>query len=161
MELPVDPFLVGIGRLLLVRGEAAYQPLVIGDGDPTLIRREHLGLLARVERDIAAIAEEQLESWGRAADAGVAYRVEHGSEQFFDLQFDEFMADPIGSVKKIYARFDQTLSPEGEACLEAWQEGHPQGKHGQHRYEHKDFGVSETEILDRFAAYMERHDMQP
>jgi hypothetical protein len=89
------------------------------------------------------------------------YRDEHGSEQFFDLQFSDFMADPIGSVKRIYARFDQILSPKGEASLRAWHEGHPQGKHGQHRYEHKDFGVSETEILDRFAAYMERYDMQP
>ncbi|MEE8166823.1 MAG: sulfotransferase [Myxococcota bacterium] len=117
--------------------------------------------LHQIDVDVAEIAREQMESWAHAADAGMRYRDEHGSDNFFDLQFREFMADPIGSTKRIYTRFDQTLSPEGEARLLAWQESHPQGKHGEHRYEREDIGVSETEILDRFAAYMERYDMKP
>jgi Ni/Co efflux regulator RcnB len=134
--------------------------------DPRTVLASYASFISKVRAvhqtdvDIAFVAREQMESWAHAAEAGMRYRDEHGSEQFFDLQFSDFMADPIGSVKRIYARFDQTLSPEGEASLRAWHEGHPQGKHGQHRYEHKDFGVSETEILDRFAAYMERYDMQ-
>ena len=135
--------------------------------DPRTVIASYASFISKVRAvhqtdvDVAFVAREQMESWAHAAEAGMRYRDEHGSDQFFDLQFDEFMADPIGSVKQIYARFDQTLSAEGEASLRAWHERHPQGKHGQHRYEHKDFGVSEAEILDRFAAYMERHDMQP
>jgi hypothetical protein len=69
------------------------------------------------------------------------------------------MSDPVGSVKRIYAQFDQTLSPEAEAKLQAWRDQHPQGKHGQHSYEKMDIGVSEGEILERFAGYMERYDL--
>jgi len=129
--------------------------------DPRTVIASYASFIAKIRRvheedvDMRAIAEEQLESWGRAADAGVAYRKEHGSEQFFDLRFADFMADPIGSVKSIYQHFDQELSPEGEKQLRAWHEAHPQGKHGQHQYEKKDIGISESRILDRLAGYME------
>jgi len=65
------------------------------------------------------------------------------------------MADPIGSVRRIYDHFGQELSAEGEKRLQEWQAAHPQGKHGKHAYEKKEFGVDEKEILDRFAGYME------
>ena len=71
------------------------------------------------------------------------------------------MADPIGSVKRIYAHFGQELSATGERCLEDWQAAHPQGKHGQHPYRAGDIGISESQILDRFADYLEFHDMKP
>jgi hypothetical protein len=129
--------------------------------DPRTVMASYTSFIAKIRRvheddvDLRAIAEEQLESWGRAADAGVAYRSEHGSEQFFDLPFADFMADPIASVKRIYARFDQELSAAGEQRLRAWHAAHPQGKHGQHRYEQEDIGIPESRILDRFAGYME------
>jgi hypothetical protein len=113
---------------------------------------------SRVE--LAEIAREQMESWAHAAEAGMRFRDEHGSEQFYDLDFRDFMADPIGSVKQIYAKFDQVLSPEGEKCLRAWHDDHPQGKHGQHQYEKKSIGISEDEILERFAKYMDRHGLE-
>jgi hypothetical protein len=134
--------------------------------DPRTVMASYTSFVAKVREmhedrvDMEYIAREQLESWSAAADAGVAYRREHGSERFFDLHFADFMADPVGSVKRIYERFDQVLSPEGEKCLERWQADHPQGKHGQHSYKKDDFGLSENEILDRFADYMEFHGMK-
>jgi len=135
--------------------------------DPRTVLASYTSFLAKIHRmheqevDEGTIAATQLESWAVAADAGVAYRREHGSEQFYDLDFADFMGDPIGSVKRIYAHFDQELSPEGEAALERWQADHPQGKHGQHRYERKDFVLTDTEMLDRFAGYLEFFDMKP
>ena len=85
----------------------------------------------------------------------MAARRQRGSEAFFDLHFPDFMADPIGSVRRIYAHFDQELTPEGERKLQAWRAAHPQGKHGAHQYEKQEIGVDEGEILDRFAGYME------
>jgi hypothetical protein len=134
--------------------------------DPRTVMASYTSFVAKVREmhedrvDMEYIAREQLESWSTAADAGVAYRREHGSERFFDLHFTDFMADPVGSVKRIYQHFDQGLSPEGEKCLEQWQAEHPQGRHGQHSYKKDDFGLSESEILDRFADYMEFHGMK-
>jgi hypothetical protein len=133
--------------------------------DPRTVMASYASFLSKIRRihevevDLAYIAREQMESWAHAAEAGMRYRDAHGSDQFYDLQFRDFMSDPIASVKRIYAQFDQTLSPEGEAALLAWHDGHPQGKHGQHSYEKKEIGVSEAEILERFSDYMERYDL--
>jgi hypothetical protein len=133
--------------------------------DPRTVMASYASFITKIRRlhqqtvDTAEIAREQLESWAQAAEAGMRYRDEHGSTRFFDLQFRDFMADPIGSVKRIYAHFDQELSTEGERRLRAWHDAHPQGKHGRHEYRQADTGVSEDEIVDRFSAYMERYDL--
>jgi hypothetical protein len=134
--------------------------------DPRTVMASYASFISKIRRmhqrevDTAYIAREQMESWAHAAEAGMRFRDEQGEAQFLDLQFRDFMADPIGSVKHIYAHFDQTLSPEGEKQLQAWQDEHPQGKHGQHTYEKKEIGVSEEEILERFAEYMKRYDLE-
>ncbi len=135
--------------------------------DPRTVMASYTSFLSKIhkmhEQEVNAeqIARTQLESWAVAADSGVAFRREHGSAQFYDLQFEDFMADPIGAVKQIYAHFDQPLSPEGEASLEAWQAAHPQGKHGEHKYEKREFVISDREILDRYANYLDYFEMTP
>jgi len=135
--------------------------------DPRTVLASYASFISKVRRmhqndvDLAYVAREQMESWAHAAEVGMRYRATHGDDQFVDLHFRDFMTDPIGSVKRIYDRFDQTLSPAGEARLEAWRRDHPQGRHGQHEYEKKDIGISEDEILEHFAEYMSRYDIAP
>ncbi|MFN8037558.1 MAG: sulfotransferase [Acidimicrobiia bacterium] len=107
--------------------------------------------------DVPALARELVESWAHAAEAGMAARDAHGDEgRFVDVYFDDFMADPIGSVRRIGRRVDHELSEEAERRLAAWQAEHPQGKHGRHVYDAERTGVSEAEIRDRFGAYLQR-----
>ncbi len=120
----------------------------------TKIRRMH-----EAEVDPAYIAREQMESWAHAAEAGMRYRDEHGDDRFYDLDFRDFMADPIDSVRRIYDRFGQPFTAEAERALRAWHDDHPQGKHGRHGYEKQDIGVSEGEILERFSEYMRRYGL--
>ena len=135
--------------------------------DPRTVMASYASFISKVRQmhqldvDVAYVAREQMESWAHAATAGMRYREAHGDDQFIDVQFQDFMSDPIGSVKRIYDRFDQRLSPEGEAKLKAWHADHPQGKHGRHSYEKKDIGVSEGEILERFADYMNQYGIEP
>ncbi len=110
--------------------------------------------------DIKAIAREQMESWANAADKGIAARRQLDPANFHDLQFDDFMSDPIAAVEGIYSHFDQELSDEGRAKLGAWRDAHPQGKHGAHEYDAEATGISESEILDRFAGYMDYFQMK-
>ncbi len=135
--------------------------------DPRTVMASYTSFLAKIHRmheeavDEERIARTQLEGWAVAADAGVAYRREHGSAQFYDLPFEQFMTDPIGSVKNIYAHFDQKLSTQGEQCLQKWQGEHPRGQHGEHQYERKDFVIPDHEILDRFGNYLDFFGMMP
>ncbi|MFN8544119.1 MAG: sulfotransferase [Candidatus Binatia bacterium] len=135
--------------------------------DPTRVLSSYVSLIAGFralfERDIdrAAIAREQLEVWAAGAERAIAVRREHDPAQFFDLHFHDFVGDPIGSVRRIYDRFDLTLSAEGERRLRAWQQAHPEGKHGRHQHSMDDVGLTRDQILDRFAAYMRHFDLAP
>jgi hypothetical protein len=134
--------------------------------DPRTVLASYTSFLARIravhETDVdpKAIAAQQLEGWAVAADAGLAFRKQHGDAQFFDLQFDDFMRDPLESVRRIYRTFDHELNPEAEERLRSWHAAHPQGKHGRHEYPESEFGVSESQILDRFGEYMQHFGME-
>ncbi|MCP5058847.1 MAG: sulfotransferase [bacterium] len=133
--------------------------------DPRTVMASYASFISKIRRmhqqevDLTYVAREQMESWAHAAEEGMRFRGAHGSERFFDLRFQDFMADPVGSVKRIYDRFDQTLSPEGEARMKAWRDDHPQGKHGKHSYEKSDIGIDDGEILERFSVYMGQYGL--
>ena len=103
-----------------------------------------------------ALARWQMEVWAAGMDHCIEVRRELADEKrFFDLNFAETVADPVGAVRKIYARFDVPMSAEAEARLSAWREDNPRGKHGEHRYTLEEFGLSQSMIYDRYAAYLE------
>ena len=135
--------------------------------DPTRVLSSYISLIAGFralfERDIdrAAIAREQVEVWASGADRAIAVRRQHDPAQFFDLQFREFVADPIGAVRRMYQRFGLTLTPEAETRMRTWQASNPEGKHGKHQHTMEDVGVTRDAVLERFRDYMRYFDMKP
>jgi hypothetical protein len=134
--------------------------------DPTKVMPSYCSLMAGFgaiyedDFDVRAMAERQMDLWAAGAEEAIEFRRGRDSTQFFDLHFREFMADPVGSVKRIYGHFGRELSNEGERRLRAWQESNPQHKHGKHDYE-ADVGVVREKMLERFGAYMDFFGMQP
>jgi hypothetical protein len=116
--------------------------------DPTKVLSSYISLIAGFralfERDIdrAAIAREQVEVWAAGADRAIAVRRQHDPAQFFDLQFRDFVGDPIGSVRRIYDQFGLTLTDAAKTRLRAWQASNPEGKHGKHQHSMEDVGVT-------------------
>jgi hypothetical protein len=105
------------------------------------------------------MARRQMDLWAKGAEKAIVVRESHDPAQFYDLHFHDFMDDPIGSVKKIYAYFDQELSEEGELRLQDWQENHPQHKHGKHGYS-DEIGFTREDIWKKFGTYMDAYGMQ-
>jgi hypothetical protein len=134
--------------------------------DPATVLSSYVSLIASFralfedEIDREAIAREQLEIWAAGADEAIAVRREHDPSRFYDLHFRDYVADPVGSVKRIYERFDLRLSEEGERALRSWHESNPPGKHGRHEHSMTDVGVSRAEILDRFKGYMDHFGIE-
>ncbi|HSB07128.1 MAG TPA: sulfotransferase, partial [Thermodesulfobacteriota bacterium] len=87
----------------------------------------------------------------RSRDRGCA-----SAERFLDLYYTDLMADPVGSVRKVYARFDLPF-PAGlaERILE-FQNRNPQGRFGRHRYTLEEFGLDLEEEKRLYATYRER-----
>lgn len=103
------------------------------------------------------IARAQLVGWAEASNRALTIRDRHDPAQFFDLYYEDYIADPVGSAKRIYTHFGQPLSAESEAALLTHHAANPQHKHGKHAHSVEATGFGEREILDAFGPYMERY----
>ena len=107
------------------------------------------------EVDRQAIAKWQLDMWANMVHGAIGVREASNPAQFFDFSFQELVRDPVGAIKRMYAHFGFALSAEAERRMQAWHAANPQGKHGGHHYTAAEFGLSEGEIGERFAPYMQ------
>jgi len=105
--------------------------------------------------DPVAHGREQLELWGRGIDRTMEARRSRDAARFFDMDFRDFVADPVAMVRRIYDHFGFELTPAVEQRLIDWQTANPQGKHGAHHYTLEEYGLSANAIEERFAAYLE------
>jgi len=72
-------------------------------------------------------------------------------DRFYRMEFDEFQADPIAEVRRIYARFGFALSDASEAAMRAWLAANRKGRHGEHAYSAAEYGLSEDVIRQAFS----------
>lgn len=73
-----------------------------------------------------------------------------------DVYHDDLVADPIGTAQKIYTHFGLTWTDDTAANLQQYMTDNPRHKHGAHRYSAADFGLTDAQIRERFAPYIER-----
>jgi len=76
--------------------------------------------------------------------------------QSIDVRFDEFMADDIAMVSKIYGLAGQPFTPSVRAAMAAFMEAHPRGRHGGVRYDLAALGLDRDERLAALAFYSAR-----
>ena len=108
--------------------------------------------------DAAAIGAQQLRLWSGLLEQGMEARDRRPerAERFCDLHFEEIAADPIGCVRRIYARFDLELAPAALARMRFWLAAHPRDEHGVHRYSLEMFGLEPEAVSRRFERYRSR-----
>lgn len=73
-----------------------------------------------------------------------------------DVRFDEFMADDLGMVRRVYELAGQPLDTSAEAAMAAFVADHPRGRHGTIVYELKQFGIDPAERRQALAFYTDR-----
>jgi Sulfotransferase family len=117
-----------------------------------MARRMFEGDAARAE----VIGPREIEYWAQAMDKMARVRAQR-PDQFVDVDHREFHRDPLGVVRRIYDRFGLILSGEAEASMRRWIAESPTSKHGEHRYDIEDYGITAAQVRDRFADYIERH----
>jgi hypothetical protein len=121
-----------------------------------------LGALATVgysERFVGAtIGRDQLDLLGRGADTFMVARDRHDPAQFFDVAYPDLVGDPIGTVEAVYRHFGLPWSDEVRAAVAAEDAASRSGHRAPaHRYSLADFGLTEDEVDERFAAYTARY----
>jgi Sulfotransferase family len=78
------------------------------------------------------------------------------AEQSIDVRFDEFMADDLAMVERIYALADQPLPAVSRAAMHDYLHAHPRGRFGAVDYSLAQFGLDEAALRQTFAPYVER-----
>jgi hypothetical protein len=134
--------------------------------DPAAVMSSYASLIAGFRRlnvdrvDEDDIVREQMEIWASGAERAIEVRKGRPAQQFFDLHFRDFVADPVGSVKRIYGHFGLPWAEETEAALTAWQEGNPQHRHGRHDHSLEGITVSRQAMRERFSVYIDRFGVE-
>jgi hypothetical protein len=81
--------------------------------------------------------------------------------QVYDLKYPDLMEDPIEAVRRIYEHFGYEMSAEFQRRMEAWIEGNPKDRHGKHRYDLEQFGLSRELIEGAMQTYCQQYGIVP
>ncbi|CAN7560206.1 sulfotransferase [Phenylobacterium sp. LjRoot219] len=107
--------------------------------------------------DLREIADWMIGTFDLMISRQNAFRDQHGEDAIFDIQYAEQLRDPIGQMRKLYARFGEDFTPAAEAGMTALMAANPQGKHGKHSYSLAEFGLTEEGVRKHFADYYDRY----
>jgi hypothetical protein len=107
--------------------------------------------------DLREIADWMIATFELMIARQNAFRDQHGEDSIFDIQYAEQLRDPIGQMRKLYARFDEPFTAEAEAAMRKLMADNPQGKHGKHAYSLEEFGLTAEGVRAHFKAYCERY----
>lgn len=73
-----------------------------------------------------------------------------------DVRYDDFVKDPVGTVRRVYEHHGLPFTDEVERAIRAGAAERPQNAHGKHVWDLGEMGLSEGEIREVFAAYASR-----
>ncbi len=120
----------------------------------------HLRRMGSDETSIAECAAQSYEEIVVGLERGMAMR-DSGvvpAGRMIDVQFTDFMKDPLRTIGGIYQKLGRELRPQTEQKMRDFLAAHP-GDGGRGRYTWSDTGLDAGEVRDRVRAYQERYDV--
>ena len=78
-----------------------------------------------------------------------------GPDQSMDIRFDEFMADDLGTVERIYALADQPMDESARSALRDYLATHERDRHGKVLYDPAQLGLDVAERRRQMRDYSE------
>ncbi len=107
--------------------------------------------------DPLAIADVKIRTFDTMIARAKAFEDKHGAGSIHHIEYRALTLDPIGEMRRLYARFDEPLTPAAETAMKAMLDANPQGKHGKHEYRLEDYGLTRAGIHAHFSDYIERY----
>ena len=99
----------------------------------------------------AQIGQDALETWSRGLERFNAERAKQDSAQFCDIDYFDFVKDPLATVEGIYRHFGL---PFTDAARQAMEDMHAESKKGprapKHTYSLADYGLTAEAVKERF-----------
>jgi Sulfotransferase family len=114
---------------------------------------------ANGERDLHRVGREVSEHLRIGMENAIAARARLGEERFFDVHHRALVADPMGTVRGVYAFLGLELRPDVEQALSEWQRANSSGAHGTHRYTPEQFGLTAAQLRSDYEFYVSHFDV--
>jgi hypothetical protein len=152
-----------LGYLDLLLAEFPDAHLVHAHRDPLDVIPSGASLNATLWRthcddvDPHEVGRQWIERMGWSCDRALESRDRIPSARVTDVAFSDSVADPIGTSGRVLGAVGLELDGEAVTAMEAWiAQDRKRESLPTHRYTAEDFGLSEAQIRERFAAYTER-----
>ena len=104
--------------------------------------------------DRAELGQELLHLWHDGQVRSMAWRKANPHMKVLDLGFRDIVADPVAAVRGVYAHADMDFTAETQAAVAGWWAANPADKHGQHKYELSDYGLTREQVESVYADYI-------
>lgn len=111
------------------------------------------------DKDLKAVGRGVFETWSEGLKRGLRARDEDPEieRRIIDLGHGEVVADPMGTVRRIYDRFGLTFSDEHQARIQRFlNESAAARRLGKHKHSPEQFGIDADEVHERLAGYYDR-----
>ncbi|OBI50206.1 sulfotransferase [Mycobacterium sp. E796] len=100
----------------------------------------------------AQIGADNMETWSRGLRLFNTARAKYDPAQFYDVDYHDLIADPLGTVANVYRHFAIPLTDEARKAME---DSHAESQTGarapKHQYSLADYGLTVEEVKERFA----------
>lgn len=115
------------------------------------------GLFSDEAVDPVQLGREQLAGWKAAVDAYAAWRDDDGVEAYVaDVRFDDLVADPLGTVERVYGELDIGFTAGAREAMVRRLEADHHASAPKRAYALAEYGLDEAAIEAAFAPYIER-----
>ena len=99
----------------------------------------------------AQIGADAMETWTRGLRRFNEVRADHDQAQFCDVDYFEFVKDPVSAVEGIYSHFDIEFTDEARTAIT---ESHAESQQGprapKHTYSLADYGLTDEQVKEQF-----------
>lgn len=109
--------------------------------------------------DPVALGEHEVMLWSESLERLIRFRDAGNEDRFFDVQFADVQADPIGSVERLYAALGDELTAETRERMAQWWEESAADRATGPRPDPAEFGLDLDALRERFAFYHQRFDV--
>jgi hypothetical protein len=92
-------------------------------------------------------------------EQAIAARARIGEERFLDVHHREFVADPMGVVRRVYDFLGYELTPRVEQTIADWTVVNRSGAKGTHHYTAEQFGLTDAQLRADYRFYTDHFDV--
>ena len=110
--------------------------------------------------DPAKVGDHITHRFRLGMDRATAVRDRVGSDRFFDLNYEDLVADPVRATHNIHSHFGLPHSDRTDGAIRDFLEQPRTDKPGSHRYSAEQWCLEPDRVREMFADYIERFNVQ-